>query len=158
MDDLNFVESNILHLLENNYKQLEDTGKALDDKTQQIITISSLIVGLIGAFNLAQGKLPDDQKGLFVALVITYLTTFALCFLALFPRKWLGEPLKPDWTEYQRVVKKELYDYYEWLVASYIQAITTNNEVNHLKARDVELAIGSVAVQVVIVLIVILKM
>ena len=91
---LNFVETDVLRLMQNHYKRSEDTAKDLDGKAQQTITISSVIAGLISAFNLTQAPLSAERKLILIALFVVYAVAFVLSIDALFPRKWKGEPLE----------------------------------------------------------------
>ncbi len=152
---LNFVETDVLRLMENHYKRSEDTAKDLDDKAQQTITISSVIAGLISAFNLTQGPLSAERKLILIVLFVVYAVAFVLSIDALFPRKWKGEPLEADWDEYKKVVSKHPFDYYEWLIQAYIEAIDINANVISRKRRDVELAMGTVGLQVAVVFVII---
>jgi hypothetical protein len=155
MDDLSFVKTDILRLMQNHYKRSEDNGKELEDKAQQIITISTVIVGLVSAFNVTQGPLSTERKLIFVALFIVYAAALYFCFHALFPRKWKGEPLQATWPEFLRVSAKSLDDYYDWVIESYIESIAVNEKVLSKKVRDVELAIILIGCQVSIIFIII---
>lgn len=158
MDELNFTELDVLRLMQNHYKRSEDTAKALDDKAQQTITISSVIAGLISAFNLTQGPLSVERKLILIALFVVYAVAFGLSIHALFPRKWKGEPLEADWDEYKKVVRMHPFDYYEWVIEAYIEAIDTNAHVISIKQRDIELAMGAVLLQVFIVFVIIIAL
>jgi hypothetical protein len=154
-NELNFVEADMLQLIRNHYKRAEDTAKALDDKAQQTITISSLIVGVTSAFNLTQGTLSPERKVFFIVLFIVYAFASGLCIDALFPREWKGEPIEADWEEYKTVVNKTAFDYYDLIIEGYIESIKINAVVIERKTRDVRLSMGAVVLQVLIIFLII---
>ncbi len=92
---------------------------------------------------------------MFFALFIAYAVGFFLSFYTLFPTEWKGEPLAPDWTEFERINAKNSTEYYLWAVSSYIEAIDENAKVVARKAHLFELAVACVGVQVAIIFIMI---
>jgi hypothetical protein len=156
MEDLNFVEADILRLTQNNYRRSEEAGKDLDNKAQQIISTSSVVVGLVSAFNLAQGSISPERRLIFVGLLIAYMVSFLLSVDALFPRDWVGEPLKATWHEYMRVSKKDRQEYYDWVMSSYIEAMKVNERIITRKVRDVEFALFATGIQMIIVVAIVL--
>jgi hypothetical protein len=147
-NELNFVESDVFRLMQNHYKRSEDTAKGLDDKAQQIITIASIIVGLISAFNIGQGTISINRQYILLAMFVSYVVSCAAVLDAMFPRKWKGEPLEADWAKYKQVVKMTTFDYYEWVIEAYIEAIDINANVLARKSWDVKVAIFFLVVEV----------
>lgn len=132
-------QSSVLQLLDNHIKQMDGQDQALDRKAQQNISVSTIIVAFVTAFNLTQGT-PSPERQLFLALVfLTYTAIFVLSYVVLSPKDYWF-PLEPTWNEIQRVIEKNEQEYHEWLVSTYVGAIEHNTEILEGKINQIQQA------------------
>lgn len=150
--DLSIQQTNVLKLLEGNSKQQDDEFQVLERKAQQNISIASIIVAFLGALNLGSLQVFSVNKGFLLIVVGIYALIFLFSYLALITKDWAGLPLKPTWDESQRVLNKSEEEFYDWLIASYIENINDNQAILNRKARFINWSILLIAVEILIII------
>jgi hypothetical protein len=155
MVELDFKQTATLELMRAHADSVHDALRALDDKAQQNISVSSIIVILAGAFNLSQSSssqttinLSDRQVGL---VLVIYALVFFLSFIARLPRTVATYPMKVSWEEAQEWLDLENDAYYDKLIASYTDVVADNKRVMQHKSRLVLAANFFLALDVVVI-------
>ena len=149
--ELTFKERNVLELMEANAKDVNDALDTLDRKAWQNISVSSIIVGFVAAFNLNEVRSFLETPFFLVAIVGVYLASLILSLRVLTPKPHSAHPLKPTWDEAQRVLQKDLDKYYDWVLASYEEVIVKNTELMNFKASNVRNSTMLLGVDVILV-------
>jgi hypothetical protein len=94
--ELDFVRSDILKQIETHTKDAADEMVGLDQKAQQHLTVSSIIVGFLAAINLGQASISGDKRIFLGLLAAFYIVSFLLSLIAMRPRNWMGGPIIPN--------------------------------------------------------------
>lgn len=148
-EELAYQQSSILELMKLHTEALKDQIAVLDHKAELNIGVSSIILGIVSALNLGQGKSPTETFFFACALVV-YAVAFLLSFLALTPRTWPTYPLSPTWEEAINVLEqhKALDDYFHWLLSSYAKVMEEAEKPRNRKAFFVQLSTLLVGIDV----------
>ncbi|HMM29996.1 MAG TPA: hypothetical protein PKD46_17070 [Aggregatilineaceae bacterium] len=151
---MNFQERSVLELLKTQLATLETSATKLDDKAQQNISVSSVIVALVSALQLR----PEDElpigtvSTIFIILIfIVYAAVFLLSYWARLPRDVVGPPLNPDKATIKEWLGRSDSQYYSGLVNSYVDAIASHAQAVREKARLVRVATFLIGVDVLLI-------
>ncbi|MEP7288322.1 MAG: hypothetical protein ABI947_21435, partial [Chloroflexota bacterium] len=89
---------------------------------------------------------------LIIALVV-YAAAFLCSFAALSPKTFATYPLDPTWDAAQSVLrdKKDIDDYYNWLLGSFTVVLEKSSKPTRFKARLVQAATLFVGVDVLFI-------
>lgn len=155
MDDtLNFQQRSVLELLRAQLESLEATAAKLDEKAQQNIGVSSVIVAIVSALQLRpEGDIqPGTVSTIFIILIfLVYAAVFLLSYWARLPRTVVGRPLAPTKTDVQDWLGRSETQYFSGLVNSYIASIESHEAAVARKARLVRLATLLIGVDVLLI-------
>ncbi len=138
---------------------IESAITTLDNKAQQNISVSSIIVAIIGVLNIIPSNVDQRLHGrwdlhtvFIVAIFVVYGVIFVLSSLVIFLRNPATHPIKPTWDEAQVWLKLSLEDYYDKLLASYTDVIAINEQINRTKGNLVKWASILVVFDIILIL------
>jgi len=150
MSQLTFQNQSVLDVAGEYLKTYREVLKALDDKAQENINVSSIIVAIVGAFNTPQaGSGGQFDQRLILSIFLAYGLVFILSYWARFPRGMAVTPWEPSWEAARKFAALPLEQYYPQLVSGYVKGIEANREVAKFKAFLVRIAtffIGAIVV------------
>lgn len=145
MQEFTFQQSNVIALMKDHVQAIEDASKTLDDKAQENINISSIIIAIVSALNITQVGVGQSvqqliEQPIIVLIFVIYGVIFILSYAARFPRRVATHPLQPNWDKAQEWSNYSLEEYFDNLLSSYIKVIEDNEKVVARKAFLVRVA------------------
>ncbi len=150
-----FQHSHFLKIVEETLTQQHETFLYLDKKAWQLLSTSSIIIGLFSALNLKTifdpGSDIDSEILIFlVGAFITYFFSFAVSLDILSPTEFVY-PFDITWEKAKEVLnEKDENEYYAWVIASFETAISLNDQILGKKADRVKQSTGLISVTVML--------
>lgn len=159
MDEFNLQQKKIIELLQSQLASLNEAFKTLDEKAEQNISVNSIILALVGGFNLfkpgaGQSQTAFEPLEVFAILGI-YAVVLILSFISKSPKEHATYPMKPTWEEAMKWNDLNESDFYDKLVASYADVIELNNRIIKQKALFVQLGTIFIALDVLVIFLVV---
>lgn len=134
MDELNFQERNYLDILSNRLKEQHEAFTKLDEKAQNLVSLGSIILGLVVALNLDNSRDLELENKLFLFLAaISFAIAYFVLHLSISPKDF-AYPIETTWDTARKALGMSPSDYYVWLLTSYDDALSANRRVLKLKA------------------------
>lgn len=159
MDGLNPQQKTVLELLESQANSTHEAAKTLDDKAQQNISLITIIVGIVGAFNIVRGSTSQSPSifsdGEIGGILVIYAFAFALAVFARRPRIFATHPMKPTWEEAQTWLGLDVEPFYDKLIAAYTNIIEENNKILGSKALFIQWSTVFLAIDVITIFMVV---
>lgn len=151
-DDLLFQQQSMLELLRTQLDEVRESAARLDDKAQQNIGVSSVIVAIVSALQLGprQGvDLGAIGTGFLIAIFLVYAAVFLLSYYTRVPRYTLGYP--PDTKDVETWLSYNEGQYFSALVNSYRVAIESHQMAVRRKVLLVRAATILIGVDVLLI-------
>ncbi len=153
-DELTFQQKNALELMQAHTASIREAINTLEDKAQQNISISSIIIAIIGSFNAlgtnVQGGMLFTQTEI-VLIFLAYAVLFVAFFIARRPALVATHPMRPTWEELQKWLGLNEEEFYDKLVASYSDIVRDNELVMKRKARAVNVGVFFLGIDILVI-------
>lgn len=156
-EDLIFQQRSMLELLKTQLDQLRESAAKLDDKAQQNIGVSSVIVAIVSGLQLAPHErvtLGAVETAFLIAIFAVYAVVFLLSYYTRVPRYILGYP--PDMKDIADWLRYDEVRYFSALVNSYRVAIESHQMAVHRKVLLVRAATILIGVDVLLIFLAVL--
>lgn len=129
--------------------------EAIEQKAQQAISVSGVVIALITGIGSVQQTIDNTNKAFIILLLVIFGIAFFFGICALWFRDWLDMPKIGDQKHYDDKLKPFFANarddvYWTEMMEGYVKSVLHNQEILKAKTKWANLALGCTCIELVI--------